>query len=171
MNGSEALLSGVELLARSGRAIEIRLRGTSMGSSLASGSLVHIEPSRLEALSTGDVVAFRDGDRLVAHRIAYIGRRQASRCFAVPIGDAYSFPDRPVNETEILGRVTEYHDGLTWKQITAMPSRTRAGRVIARLSVIVVAAALEIHPHFAKLMAGALIAARSFLHSGRTSKA
>jgi hypothetical protein len=169
MTGVEPLLAGAELLARSGRPLEIQLQGKSMTVSIPDGVLVRIEPLGDTPVSIGEVVAFRDGVRLVAHRVGYRGRGKRSREYTVPIGDSYIVPDQPVHRAAILGRVRQYREGASWRSVPSAVRRRPLKRAVAWLTVAAVSAALEIDPRLAGRLASIFVSIRSKLHSGRTS--
>jgi hypothetical protein len=90
------------LLARSGKAIEVEISGTSMGSTLPSGCRIRIRPLSAEKYQAGQVVAFVAGSAFIAHRIVYRSRESV-----LTRGDSLTWCDLPFPVSAILGVVSE----------------------------------------------------------------
>jgi hypothetical protein len=155
---SGPLIAAVEMLARSGRTFEARISGVSMGHTIPDGSLVRIEP--VTRAAPGDVIAFRERDRIVAHRVRF-----RARAHLLLLGDGYTIPDIPVKETSVIGRVAALELRGQWHEVPARSGRS----VVATVSVALVGGALLVSPRLAARVAGVLIALRRY--SGRTSNA
>ena len=72
-------------LANSGRTFDIPITGQSMGRALPDGTLVRVALEDGSTAAVGDIVIFRKGKRLVAHRVIC---RSANRRHLVTRGDA-----------------------------------------------------------------------------------
>lgn len=113
----EQLLALGTLLTRSGKIIESEVRGTSMGSTIPTGSRIHICPLTDAEYSSGQVVAFVAGNKLFAHRIVHCGKRGF-----LTRGDARVLCDPPIPRQSIVGVVTEcFHDG-AWRAVDGWKS-------------------------------------------------
>jgi hypothetical protein len=99
--GDELLAFGA-LLGRSGKIIESEISGTSMGSTLPSGTRIRIRPLCNDGYRPGQVVAFVAGRAIYAHRIVH-----RSRQGVLTRGDSHSWCDLPVPVSAILGVVSE----------------------------------------------------------------
>jgi phage repressor protein C with HTH and peptisase S24 domain len=106
----------IERVLRSGRPVDLELRGHSMVPSFRDGDLLAIAP--LSTVRRGDVVLARIGGRLVAHRVISVeGARALLRGDASPRIDTV-----PVEQ--LLGRVVDVrrrHGSLrtAWRRIRA----------------------------------------------------
>lgn len=69
------------------------------------GDIIHVEAARPESLEPGDIVLYRHGPRLFAHRLLQSPAGKKLNLF-VTRGDALPSPDPPVSSSDILGRVT-----------------------------------------------------------------
>jgi signal peptidase I len=90
--------------------VRLRVTGSSMLPAVLPGDVidvVRIEPGEVRS---GDIVLFERSGRLFAHRVVETGQRIVTR------GDRHRKTDGPVEERELLGRVTKL---------------TRGGRVIS----------------------------------------
>ena len=137
--------AAIELLARGGRRIEVRLNGISMGRTIPDGALVRVEPVEVTSVRRGHVVAFRDGDRVVGHRVRF-----RARGHFVLLGDGYTVPDLPVPASSILGRIVEWNDGGGWRPV----QKRRNPTVVGAILVLSVSCALLISPPLARKVAG-----------------
>jgi hypothetical protein len=98
-------------LLRQRQGVRCRTAGSSMFPLIRSGSVVQVEPVALESLRRGDVILFRAGDALVAHRLVDQGRGGGAGRLATR-GDA--FPRRVIEEvdpSQVLGRVVAIQRG------------------------------------------------------------
>jgi hypothetical protein len=97
----DRMLAFGELLARSGRVIEVEISGSSMGSTLPSGCRIRIRALSSEDYHTGQVVTFVAGNAFIAHRIVYCSREGV-----LTRGDSQTWCDLPVPASAILGVVS-----------------------------------------------------------------
>ena len=94
-----------ELLA-AGRALTVRVRGSSMFPWLHPGDLVRVEPVDPANLHPGDVILFQAGDMAITHRLL-----RWKEGYLITKGDAAPYQDTPLSPAEVLGRVTEVRRG------------------------------------------------------------
>jgi hypothetical protein len=90
--------------------VEIPIRGASMGTTLPDGCVARVTLDPPGAVGVGEVVVFRQGGQLVAHRVVYSGRRGRAAGHLLTRGDARLVPDPPVSLSRLLGRVTARRD-------------------------------------------------------------
>lgn len=93
-----------EVIAREGR-FRWRVEGGSMAPTLRPGSEIEIAPVHVPP-SLGDVVVFVADGALIVHRLVH-----RSRGLLVTQGDGRDRPDRPVQPSDVLGRVIEARHG------------------------------------------------------------
>ena len=91
-----------EVLRRFGTA-RVRVQGSSMVPTIRPGDEVRLESAAASEIQPGEIIAFRQGDRLFVHRV--IGSCDDGRLLTQ--GDALSLPDTQVNPDEFLGKVTQ----------------------------------------------------------------
>jgi signal peptidase I len=112
-----------EIIGRFGTA-RIRVQGSSMLPTLRPGDEIELRSTLAAEIRCGDIVAFRQGERLFVHRV--IGR---DRDRLLTRGDALRHADVPVSSDQLLGVVVSVlRKG---EQVRLQPSF--AGRVIATL--------------------------------------
>lgn len=80
--------------------------GWSMLPTLRSGDTLVVEQVSADRFRVGDVALVSRGGRLCAHRVRCLPQGSGNR-FWVTRGDAMPMPDRPVIESELVGRVTK----------------------------------------------------------------
>ena len=98
---------GCELVAdalRADHSVRIRVTGTSMLPAIWPGAIIQV--ARVSEASIGDVLLFRRGGRLFAHRA--VDRRNG---LLVTRGDSIRDCDPPVSSDQLLGRVAAIIDG------------------------------------------------------------
>jgi signal peptidase I len=92
-------------LLRQGDAVLAPTQGGSMEPLIPAGALIEVEPRGIEALRRGDVIVYRSGEALVAHRL--VGKTGAGADLRfITKGDAASWRLREeVAPGQVLGRV------------------------------------------------------------------
>lgn len=101
--GTELYELGKDLVT-SGISFRCEVRGWSMYPSIKDGDVVQIAPVRIGEIDVGEVVFFRSGDRLLAHRVTgYVWNEQGVLLKAR--GDGFRQEDPPIDEADLLGRV------------------------------------------------------------------
>lgn len=103
---SPLILEVAANILQEGYGVLLKTRGHSMAPIIRSSGLIQVDPVRPEDLLWGDIVVYRHGCRVVAHRL--VARRQRGgnlRLFTR--GDAFSRHYREeVSPEQVLGRVT-----------------------------------------------------------------
>jgi hypothetical protein len=95
-------------LANSGAFLRLEVRGWSMYPFLKDKDVVDISFVHMNEIVIGDVVVFRSGDRLLAHRVVGVISDELGICLRVR-GDSFCQEDPPVAETDFFGRVEAIH--------------------------------------------------------------
>ena len=93
-----------ELLAR-GRDARFCAPGGSMRPTIRGGETLIAAPAAPGAIARGEIILFRRGTRLVAHRVVRIGAGADGAPRFLTRGDAASGPDLPVRAEDVLGRI------------------------------------------------------------------
>jgi signal peptidase I len=99
-----------ELLAR-GYALRFRAGGQSMHPTICDGEVIIVEPVCARQIKRGDIILYRAGRGVTAHRVIEIVRKKrsdplfGSDPLFVLRGDAAATRDAPVGPENILGRV------------------------------------------------------------------
>jgi hypothetical protein len=159
MNGQGAastaqLVAALSLLAKAGRSFETKLAGMSMGAAIPDGAVVRIVSNDPETLTPGDVFAFRDDTRIVAHRLVRRGRHGDARRYVIALGDGNRFPDPPIPLEAILGKVVAYFDGSIYREIPPARRRPLLDAIMSGAAVRAMIVATEIHVPLARWLAG-----------------
>jgi signal peptidase I len=108
--GAEKLLTDAgpaliaEVLRRFGRA-RVRVDGNSMLPAIRPGDVLFIAPRAIAQIKPADIVLFRVGSRLFAHRVVRIGTGYSGAPFLVTKGDTHHREDLPIVSSQLLGRV------------------------------------------------------------------
>lgn len=90
-------------LLREGQAVRFRAAGLSMEPSIRDGDAITVVPVPLEEVRRGDVVLYRTGDRLLAHRV--MGRARGVEGLVLVRADAPGWEEERVPARDLLGRV------------------------------------------------------------------
>jgi hypothetical protein len=91
-------------LAHSGVRFRLNLYGRSMLPFIRNGDLVEVAPVSINEVQIGDVVFYRSGSRLVAHRVVGF-LSDGEENYFVTRGDGLIHEDRLANEKDLIGRV------------------------------------------------------------------
>jgi signal peptidase len=94
-------------LLRDGRTIRFCAHGMSMRPTIQHGDFVTVEPIDASEIRRGDILLYRDGDHVIAHRVVGLS---ASRRLLL-CGDGIETPDQPVRPDQVLGRVVALERG------------------------------------------------------------
>jgi hypothetical protein len=86
---------------RAGRRLHLRAIGWSMLPTIWPGDVLVVENAASQNPGRGDIMLFRCGDRLVAHRVV---KSDASGSVVVQ-GDAVSQPDAALGHSDLMGKV------------------------------------------------------------------
>lgn len=98
-------------LLRRGHSVRFRARGGSMHPTIREGEAITVAPARPVGIRRGDVILYRVGRGVIAHRVARVAHRPDGGLVFIPRGDASQGRDDPVEETAILGRVVAVERG------------------------------------------------------------
>ena len=100
-----ALLQMSAKLLAQGYSVRFSAPGTSMGTTIRNGEAITVVPAQPGEISRGDIVAYRRGHHVVAHRVVGFGRRGRADGAFLLRGDAACTCDAPVAPEQILGKV------------------------------------------------------------------
>ncbi len=104
----EVFPEAVTELLRAGQSVRFSAAGNSMHPTIQRGDLLIIEPCHPRDLAVGDIILYKDGRRLFAHRIIRIQSPRSGACGATRFvlrGDFRFHPDPPVTASQILGKI------------------------------------------------------------------
>jgi hypothetical protein len=103
---SPLVLEVAQSILQEGCGVLLKTRGDSMVPIIRSGGLIQVDPVRPEDLLLRDIVVYRQGDQVVAHRLVAKHQREGNlRRFTR--GDAVSWQSlEEVRPEQVLGRVT-----------------------------------------------------------------
>jgi hypothetical protein len=138
------------LLRRAGSVIESELRGSSMGGTLSDGTRIRIRCGNEESYPAGAVIAYVIPGGLIGHRIVAVTSRHGGQPLYFTRGDATIVCDGPVQAGMVLGEVTEWFGGGTWRPLP----RALAMGLGRSLSAAVILAAIRITSGISAVAAG-----------------
>lgn len=145
------------------RAVESTVEGMSMGRTLPAGSRIRIQLVNRLGYEVGEVVAFLAGSQVIVHRVVHRARWGAGRGYLVTRGDVTLVPDPPVDQTHVLGAVTEVQYEGSWVAVSGRLRRSLKARVTVSLLLAAVASVLAMSPRAARSFANFLYrSAKSF---------
>jgi hypothetical protein len=102
---SPLVLEVARHILQEGYGVLLKTRGHSMVPIIRSDGLIQVEPARPEDLLLGDIVVYRRGDQVVAHRL--VAKRQEENLRLFTRGDTFSWQSREeIRPEQVLGRVT-----------------------------------------------------------------
>ena len=90
---------------RSSGALRLQVTGWSMLPAVWPGDTLMVERANASRVSEGEIVLFIRGRHLFAHRVV-AGSHLDGSLQLVTKGDTMPFPDAPVSDTELLGKVS-----------------------------------------------------------------
>jgi len=91
-------------LVAAGASFRFTARGGSMYPFVREGDVLQVAPASFCELGIGDIVFYRSGDRLLAHRvIGFVSEADQVRIRAR--GDGFLQEDPPVSASELVGRI------------------------------------------------------------------
>lgn len=121
-----AFVDVVSDLLRRGHSVRFRAKGGSMHPTIREGEAITVAPVLPGAIRRGDVILYRSGKSVIAHRVARVTRLPNGGLVFVPRADASGSCDGCVDEAAILGKVTSVErDGRALNPTSAI-ARTRA---------------------------------------------
>jgi hypothetical protein len=116
----------LELLG-GGSPVRFRASGDSMYPSIRDGERITVAPVAVDDLASGDVLLYRQGGRLLAHRLVVQSGSGAARMLHLR-GDGKGGCDAPVQASAIVGRVTAVER--SGRSIALCGSRARLRRAM-----------------------------------------
>ena len=111
----------IEVLREFGE-VRFVARGASMLPSIRPGDMLVVRQARIGEIRMGDVVLYVRNECFYAHRTICLDNRPSM----ITRGDALAQMDSPVNESELLGRVTAVVRGSKTIELTQVQGATRA---------------------------------------------
>jgi hypothetical protein len=147
--------------------VESRVSGSSMEPAIPDGATIRVLPEPAGGYQIGMVVAcLSAGEELFAHRLVRRGRNHGA-AYVLTLGDNWLLCDPPTAIGDIIGLVSAYkYDGV-WRS-PPNPRRSWLSQKLSQSSVTVVWLALQIHPGFARRLAGTLLRLTSLLSTVRS---
>ena len=100
-----ALLNVSATLLAQGYSVRFSAPGTSMGATIRDGEAITVAPVEPGEITWGDIVVYRRGHHLLAHRVVRFARRDRPDGGFLVRGDAACTCDAPVAPEQILGKV------------------------------------------------------------------
>jgi signal peptidase I len=94
-----------EDLLDEGYGVRFRADGTSMQPTIEDGDAITVASVALTDIKRGDILVYRCGRRIIAHRVVHIRTTGNEIAAFVLQGDAKTACDAPVAPNQILGRV------------------------------------------------------------------
>ena len=104
MRDTGTLLNVSTMLLGQGYSVRFSAPGTSMGSTIRDGETITVAPAVPSQIRRGDIVAYRRGYHIVAHRVVRVERHNEGPAFLMR-GDAAMSCDPLVTRDQILGKV------------------------------------------------------------------
>jgi len=146
----ERVRSVARRLQDSERLLESVVGGSSMGRQLPDGAPIRIQLSRRETYERGEIVAFWNDRQIVVHRVLFCGRAGRRRGILITRGDAYLFPDLPIDLASVLGTVVAVRTERGWNPPGALPHRGLVERAVARTGQAMASALCRVDLAFAR---------------------
>ena len=105
LNSNHLLLDlSTELLGR-GKRVRFRAPGRSMYPTIRENEAITVEPVVPQDVKVGDIILYRFGDSVVAHRVMRIEKREGNASRFILREDTWGTLDEPVEAEQILGKV------------------------------------------------------------------
>jgi len=119
---TRAFLPLVEHLLSRGVQVRFRVFGWSMHPAIRSGDLISVAAIEPSDAARGDILLYRAGLRVVAHRVVAVGHDPANPTFVLR-GDATSSDDAPITREHVLGRVVAVKRQERWQRLDTVWAR------------------------------------------------
>ena len=151
MRNTGALLNVSATLLAQGYSVRFSAPGTSMGPTIRDGETITVAPAAPSQIRRGDIVAYRRGYHIVAHRVVRVERDNDGQTFLMR-GDAAMSCDAPVAREQILGTVVSVERRGRQCKVSGCPARlaytarvaaSRATRAIAAAVVMIGVRSIE----------------------------
>lgn len=105
VSSSQLLLDlSTELLGQ-GKRVRFRAPGRSMYPTIRENEAITVEPVAPQDVKVGDIILFRSGESVVAHRVMRIERGKGDTLRFILREDTWGTLDEPVEAEQILGKV------------------------------------------------------------------
>ncbi len=134
MCNTGALLNVSATLLGQGYSVRFSAPGTSMGSTIRDGETITVAPAVPSQIRRGDIVAYRRGYHIVAHRVVRVERHNESPAFLMR-GDAAMSCDPPVTREQILGKVVSVERRGRQRKVSSRPAKLAYTARVAALRV------------------------------------
>lgn len=118
--------------------MRFRPAGHSMHPTIRDGEVLLVEPVVCADVHRGDVVLYRTGERVIAHRVVRVeGGESIGYSFTLR-GDACRSSDEPVSAEQVLGRVVAIERGGRVLTLSRRPQNLRrvARRAASRCNLL-----------------------------------
>jgi len=102
---NDQILDVVESLLDDNHTLSFRMEGYSMYPTMKAGDLGHVVKCSANDLNVGDLIVFKQNEKLVAHRLIEIVHQNNQRVF-VARGDKNHHKDNLFSDDELVGRIT-----------------------------------------------------------------
>ncbi len=122
MCNTGALLNVSATLLGQGYSVRFSAPGTSMGPTIRDGETITVAPAVPSEIRRGDVVAYRRGYHVIAHRVVGVERHNESPVFLMR-GDAAMSCDPPVTREQILGKVVSVEGRGRQRKVSSRPAK------------------------------------------------
>ncbi|MBP1663810.1 MAG: transporter related protein, partial [Bacteroidetes bacterium] len=103
----KTLIDLAEVLLEDKNTLSIRVSGFSMYPVLQEGDICYVEKCNTEELKKGDIIVFRDGKQLIAHRLLHIQKTDNGYLLKTR-GDNNRFDDNPFTDDFLSGKLVRY---------------------------------------------------------------
>jgi signal peptidase len=121
----------IEQALTNGTMVRFRAEGSSMYPTIRDGEAITIAPVSAEEIVRGDVLLYRHGTRVLAHRLVGMTRCGTEHVFVLR-GDAKACCDAPVEASAVVGKVVNVVRGGRVVRLCGRAARIRrAARVAA----------------------------------------
>ena len=105
LNSNHLLLDlSTKLLSR-GKRVRFRAPGRSMYPTIRENEAITVEPIKPRDVKVGDIILFRSGESVVAHRMIRIEKSRGNTLRFILREDTLGTLDQPVEAGQILGKV------------------------------------------------------------------
>jgi signal peptidase I len=107
---SQVMSNALDLLAGNLQEFSLPVQGNSMLPLIREGDLLLVRQSA-DDLKPGEILVFRQGDQLVAHRVLTIYQPMAGSVDYLTKGDHAMAPDPPISKKQVVGKVAAIRRG------------------------------------------------------------
>ncbi len=122
-------------LLRAGYSIRFRAAGQSMHPTIRHGDMITVEPVPPAAVTRGDIIVYRIGRGIIAHRVVAIRGGRGHPVVYITRGDACNICDAPAPGWQLVGKVVAV-ERRGWARATRLTRRWRSW--LARLGIMLI---------------------------------